>query len=76
MNKETDWVVTGWREEAAGATVSPAQQGYGFSCRGEGERVWREMEEWGEEKKGRKEKKKKGGKVGGVRASWVQPPIF
>ena len=65
LNKETDWVVAGWREEAVGATVSPAQQGNGFSCRGEGERVWREMEEWGRRKERKEGKKKgKGGKVG------------
>jgi hypothetical protein len=45
-------------------------------CRGEGERVWGagDIEGVGEEKK--RKKRKVGGRVGGVRGSWVQPAEF
>jgi hypothetical protein len=60
------------REEVAGAGASPEQQGRSTSEVQAGRGRYRELagrvlNEWGEEKKGRK---KKGRGVGVVRASW------
>ena len=58
-------MVTGGREEAAGAKASPEQQGsVELQGRGRYSLPRERWKEWGEEKKGRRKKKKRRGRWG------------